>query len=173
MKKSKDAGIQSFEDLYHSIAGSESQVAQVLTGNLSVEFLLRKLVAQYDKKLIKLSDELTHARLISLSQDIGTVAPQLADLLMKANTLRNRFAHHFDYRPEVSELIALFQAASSATSDYAGRICECLSNLSSASNKYSVDKWLLSELFLAIVYDLHQLYVQRGGDEDELKSTST
>jgi hypothetical protein len=165
-RRKKGAVIEYFEDLYHYVAGHQDEVAQVLMGHLAIEFLLRQLVCQYDPKIVSLADELSHARLISLNRDIGTVTPQRADVLVQINTLRNRFAHEIQYCPQIAEILALFKAASKAFTDYSDCIKEGIAALSSATSIYDLDKFLLSELFLAVIYDLHHEYVDRGGDEE-------
>lgn len=54
--------VEWFEELYHYVAAPTEMVGQVLAGHLAIEFLLRKLVSQYDPKLAAHVDELSHAR---------------------------------------------------------------------------------------------------------------
>lgn len=166
-KRSKrSSSVEQFEDLYHYVAAPTERVGQVLAGHLAIEFLLRKLVSLYDPKLQGLADELTHARLIALNSELGTLSPERADVLVKVNALRNRFAHEIRYDPELPELTALFTAAAAAFTDYSDGIRNGLTELRAASSVYSLDMWLLPELFLAVVYDLHQEFIARGGDEE-------
>jgi hypothetical protein len=160
--------IRHFEDLYHYVAGPESLVAQTIAGHLAIEFLLRKLISQYDERLTALADDLTHARLISLNREIGTLTPARAEVLVAINGLRNRFAHEIHYDPELHELNSLFKLALHAFTDYAHGLKEGAQQIADAASLFSLNRWLLSELFLAIVYDLHHEYVARGGDEEEV-----
>lgn len=158
--------VELFEDLYHYVAASTEMVGQVLAGHLAIEFLLRKLISQYDPNLAAHVDELSHARLIALSRDVGVLSVERAEVLVQVNALRNRYAHAIRYYPEVSEIAAIFSAAELAFTDYSDGIKEGLVELGSAKSFNLQNRWLLSGLFLAIVYDLHQEFVARGGDEE-------
>lgn len=162
----KSHSIELFEDLYHYVAASTEMVGQVLAGHLAIEFLLRKLLSQYDSKLTAHVDDLSHARLVALSRDVGILSPERAQVIAQVNALRNRYAHAIRYDPEVSEITTLFSAATRAFTDYSDGIKNGLAELKSGSPVGSKNRWLLSELFLAIVYDLHQEFVARGGDEE-------
>ena len=87
-------------------------------------------------------------------------------MLIQINALRNRYAHAIRYYPEVAEILAIFTAAERAFTDYSNGIKEGLVALGSATSFSQQNQWLLAELFLAIVYDLHREYVARGGDEE-------
>ena len=165
-RSKRSQAIELFEDLYHYVAASTEIVGQVLAGHLAVEFLLRKLVSQYDARLEGLADDLTHARLISLNRELGTISSARADVLSQINALRNRFAHEIQYQPELEELRSIFSAAAASFTDYSDGIKEGLVEIRSAASSYSLGQWLMAELFLAVVYDLHQDYVARGGDEE-------
>jgi hypothetical protein len=166
-RQSKRAkSIELFEDLYHYVAASEEVVGQVLAGHLAIEFLLRKLVCQYDPRLEELADGLTHARLISLNRELGTLSPGRAEVLVQINGLRNRFAHEISYALELPELSGLFDAASGAFTDYAEGLKQGQIELALAKGTHELGKWLVSEVFLAVIYDLHQEYVARGGDAE-------
>lgn len=166
-RRSKQShSVELFEELYHYVAASTEMVGQVLAGHLAIEFLLRNLISQYDPKLAAHVDELSHARLIALSRDVGVLSVERAQVLVQVNALRNRYAHAISYYPEVSEIAVIFSAAELAFTDYSNGIKEGLVELRSAKNFNLKNKFLLSELFLAIVYDLHQEFVARGGDEE-------
>lgn len=162
----RSVSIKHFEELYHYVAGSEEMVAQILTGHLAVEFLLRKLINQYDSKLTAIADDLSHARLISLNRDLGTLSPKRASVLARINGLRNRYAHEIQYHASLAELSDLFNEAAGSFTDYAEGLKQAQTALASAANVHELDKWLLPELFLAIIYDLQQEYIARGGKEE-------
>lgn len=165
--------VKHFEDLYHYAAGPEEMLAQVLTGHLAIEFLMRQLVFMYDQRLASLADELSFARLISLLRDLELVSLQRADVLMQINKLRNRYAHEIGYAPELADLLPIFQDAKSAFTDYSGGLKDGIEEMSSSKGVHSLEyKYHLSELFLAVIYDLHQEYVARGGDEETPTSHS-
>lgn len=165
-RSKRSRSVELFEDLYHYVAASTEMIGQVLAGHLAIEFLLRKLISQYDPKLAAHVDELSHARLIALSRDVGVLSVERAQVLVQINALRNRYAHAISYDPEVSEIAAIFTAAEQTFTDYSNGIKEGLVELRSAKNFNLQNRFLLSELFLAIVYDLHQEFVARGGDEE-------
>lgn len=165
-RSKRSPAIEIFEELYHYVAASTETVGQVLAGHLAVEFLLRKLVCQYDPRLESLADDLTHAKLISLNRELGTLSPGRADVLVQTNALRNRFAHELRYTPELKELQSIFEAAAASFTDYSDGIKEGLAEIRSAASSHTLGQWLLAELFLAVVYDLHRDYVARGGDEE-------
>lgn len=129
-----------FEDLYHYVAASTEMVGQVLAGHLAIEFLLRKLMSQYDPKLAAHVDELSHARLIALSRDVGVLSVERAQVLVQVNALRNRYAHVISYYPEVSEIAVIFSTAELAFTDYSDGIKEGLVELGSAKKFQSAEQ---------------------------------
>lgn len=129
-RKRKSAQIRSFESPYHYVAASREYIGQVLTGHLAIEFMLKQLIIQYDMKLAVLSDDLTHAKLILLNRDIGSITYDQAEVLILINKLRNQFSHEVEYRPTLEEMLILFKAAVRAFSDYCQEIQDGLTQLS-------------------------------------------
>lgn len=166
MRSKQSHSVELFEDLYHYVAASTEMIGQVLAGHLAIEFLLRRLISQYDSKLAAHVDELSHARLIDLSRDVGVLSVERARVMIQVNALRNRYAHAINYCPDLSEIEVIFMAAEQAFTDYSNGIKDGLVELRSAKSFNLQNRFLLSELFLAIVYDLHQEFVARGGDEE-------
>jgi hypothetical protein len=158
--------ISSFTDLYQKVAGPGTVTSLVIAGHLTIEFLLRKLVAQYDPNLTSLADDLSHARLIELSRQIGTLSNAQAAVLVQVNQLRNKLAHQLTYEPSIAELIAVFEAAARAFSDLTDGIDQGRSALKNVSSIEELEEWVLPELFIQISYDLHHEYVERGGDDE-------
>lgn len=165
-RRNRDDKIGHFEDLYHYTAGADSIVSPLIAGHLSIEYLLRQLTIQYDPNLEQVTDELSHARLISLNRSLQTISSDQADFLVRINQIRNKFAHQLAYGLDISDIIDLFESASTIFSDYADQFDQCISELRKTPSKIHLNSTLLSELFLAIVYDLHQRFVALGGDED-------
>ncbi len=66
--------MDSFTDLYQKAVGPDTLVSYFLSGHLAIEFLLRKNIEIYDKKLTRISNDLTHANLIKLAYDLGSIA---------------------------------------------------------------------------------------------------
>jgi hypothetical protein len=155
-----------FTDLYLKLTGARGVVAPVITGHLAIEFLLRRLIAQYDSRLSGHADDLSYARLIALSRDVGTVTTTQAAVLIQINQLRNKLAHQISYEPSIDELSRLYQSAATAFSDSTDGIAQSLEMMNRVSSVEQLDGWVLPELFIQITYDLHEEYTKRGGDQE-------
>lgn len=159
-------GIASFTDLYQKVVGPGSVTSAVIAGHLTIEFLLRKLVSQYDTKLQSLADDLNHAKLVALNREIGTISAPQAAVLLQINQLRNKLAHQISYVPSIAELKAIFDAAAEAFTDLTDGIEQGQGELENATAVEELEQWVLPELFIQVSYDLHHEYVDRGGDEE-------
>lgn len=159
--------VESFTDLYRHITSENRFISALLPGHLAIEFLLQKLVEQYDPKLSRLSNSLSHARLIELNLHLGNITADQRSVLVAINTLRNKLAHQLTFSPTVEELKPLWRSASKAFSDFTDGIDQGLGALEVASSVDDLDGWEISELFIQICYDLHHIYIDRGGDWDE------
>jgi len=158
--------VDSFTDLYQHVVGPGSIVAAVITGHLAVEFLLRKLVTQYDAKLESIASDLNHARLVGLSREIGVITEAQAAVLTRINQLRNKLTHQLSYIPSVQELKAIYSSAAGAFDDLTDGISQGSEALDSASSTQELEEWVLPDLFVQIAYDLHHEYIDRGGDHE-------
>ncbi len=158
--------IASFTDLYQRMVGDRPLVGSLLTGHLAIEFLLRRLVAQYDARLAEHADTLRHHALITLNHQIGTISEEQRDVLTAINRLRNKLAHQISFEPSMEELRQLWVQASGAFSDLTDGISQGIDALGSAASLVAVEEWILPELFVQICYDLHGKYVERGGDDE-------
>ncbi len=167
MKKKPDDHINDFTTLYEHAVGTESMISWVISGHLVIEFLLRKLIQISDARLVRLSDEMNHHRLILLNHDLGTLSDSQKETLLKINSLRNRFAHQISYRPTIVELKELYQTARRAFSDLTDGIAQGQQELDSATDPSQLDDWVIKELFVQISYDLHHKYLELGGDLEE------
>lgn len=163
----KNRNIGSFTDLYQHVANGNRLFSALLPGHLAIEFLLRKLIFQYDPNLTKLADELNHARLINLNFEIGNISKDQKDVLISINSLRNKLAHQLTFTPKIEELKLLWAAAAKAFSDLTDGIDQGLNALSRAKIVDDLEDWEISELFIQICYDLHSVYTDRGGEYDE------
>ena len=159
--------MDSFTDLYQKAVGPDTIVSYFLSGHLAVEFLLRKNIEIYDSNLTKISNDLTHAKLIALAFDIGAINEQQKSVLVSINKIRNKFVHRITYIPTISELINLYQSASKAFTDLSDGISQGLQGLSSVQEVSEIEEWWISELFVQICYDLHEVYHQNGGDIED------
>jgi hypothetical protein len=164
---SKKAQVGSFTDLYQHTVGGNELLSAFLPGHLSIEFLLRKLLVQYDAKLERLGDQLTHARLVRLCSDLDLIDGPQREVLLSINAMRNKLAHQITYAPTLDELRALWSNAAKAFSDLTDGISQGIENLAKAKTVADLDGWEFTELFVQITYDLHHEYVDRGGDMDE------
>lgn len=157
----------SFTDLYQHTAVGNELLSSFLPGHLAIEFLLRKLVVQYDAKLTGLADQLNHARLVQLCLDLGLIGKPQKDVLLSINGIRNKMAHNITFAPALDDLRSLWSAAGKAFSDLTDGISQGSESLSNAKDLDELDGWEFPELFIQICYDLHSEYVRRGGDEEE------
>jgi hypothetical protein len=99
----RNMSVQTFTDLYHRTVEGRPNLAVFLSGHLAIEYLLRKLITIYDPALGRVSDELSHAKLIALNADLGTITSKQREVLTRINKIRNKFAHEILYEPTVDE----------------------------------------------------------------------
>ncbi|MBO6866576.1 MAG: hypothetical protein JJ877_05990 [Thalassococcus sp.] len=163
----KKGQLGSFTDLYQHTVGGNDLLSSFLPGHLAIEFLLRKLLVQYDAKLERLGDQLTHARLVQLCFDLDLIDSPQRDVLLTINAMRNKLAHNITYAPSLDELRALWSSAAKAFSDLTDGISQGIESLAEAETISDLDGWEFAELFVQITYDLHEEYVGRGGDMEE------
>lgn len=165
-RRRKEDKVEYFEDLYHHVAGPDATISPLLSGHLAIEFLLRRLAIRYDQNLAGIVDQLSHAQLISLNRDLKTISEQQAEFLTRINRIRNKFAHELQYSMDLQDVSSLFRSAIGVFSDYADQFENCITEINATGSLIQLDAGLLSELFLAIVYDLHQAIVKLGGDDE-------
>lgn len=167
MDKKYKGQLGSFSDLYqHTVEGNDI-LGAFLPGHLAIEFLLRKLLVQYDAKLEGLGDQLSHARLIQLCFELDLIDKPQKDVLLSINAMRNKLAHQITYVPAIDELRALWSNAGKAFSDLTDGISQGRESLEKAKTACDLEGWEFPELFVQITYDLHHEYVERGGDIEE------
>ncbi|WP_373354503.1 hypothetical protein [Pseudoroseicyclus sp. CXY001] len=164
---SKKTQVGNFTDLYQHTIGGNELLGAFLPGHLAIEFLLRKLLVQYDAKLERLGDQLTHARLVQLCSDIGIINGPQREVLLSINTMRNKLAHQITYTPTIDELRELWSHAARAFSDLSDGISKGIESLAEEGIVADLDEWVFVELFVQITYDLHDEYVERGGDMED------
>ncbi|WP_288483553.1 hypothetical protein [uncultured Novosphingobium sp.] len=162
----KPPAIPTFSALYEHTLGDRPWLGAFLSGHLAVEFMLRKLVSQYDVKLTGFADDLRHKQLIDLNEQIGTISPAQRNVLIAINQMRNKLAHQITYDPSIDEMIGLWTQAAGAFTDLTDGISQGLAEMKVEGRLNSLDSWVFSELFVQICYDLHTEYTERGGDEE-------
>lgn len=155
---------QTFTDLYQRTVEERPILAAFLSGHLAIEYLLRKLITIYDPALGRISDELSHAKLLALNADVGTITGKQREVLTRINKIRNRFAHEILYEPTVDELRELFDLAAVAFTDLTDGISQGVEELVTCTDVQSLENYVIQELFIQICYDLHDEYISRGGD---------
>ena len=159
--------IANFTDLYQRAIDDRKIVGIFLSGHLSVEYLLRKILVIHDSSKQKLADEVTHARLIELVFGIGAIDAKQRDVLTQINRMRNKFAHQITYEPSVDELKIIYKAALRAFSDLSDGIYQGLEALERCSGVHDLEDYAIPELFIQICYDLHEKYHELGGDIED------
>ena len=162
----KPPTIPNFTDLYQHAIGDRHWLGPFLSGHLTVEFMLRKLVGQYDAKLTGLAQNMKHFQLIDINGQIGTITESQKDVLLSINQMRNRLAHQITYNPTLDEIRNIWTAAAGAFSDLTDGISQGIAEIDVEGNLNSLDSWVFSDLFIQIAYDLHHTYVDLGGDEE-------
>lgn len=162
----KPPAIPTFTDLYQHALSDRHWLGPFLSGHLTVEFMLRKLIAQYDTNLAPLADRIRHFQLIELNQQIGTITEQQKDALLSINQMRNNLAHQITYDPSIDEVKALWRKVAGAFSDLTDGISQGLDEMDVEGNVNTLDTWVFSELFIQIAYDLHHAYTNMGGDNE-------
>lgn len=159
--------ISTFTELYERAVAPNGLISPFISGHLVVEFLLRKIIQTYDPTLMALSEDLTHARLINLTHEIGGISKEQKDVLSTINKIRNKIAHDIVYFPSLGELKALFSSASSAFTDMTDGMEQGSAELRTAVSTDDLEDWVIKELFIQIAYDLHGVYQSRGGHYED------
>lgn len=162
----KPPAIPTFSDLYQHALGDRHWLGPFLSGHLTVEFMLRKLIAQYDANLTPLADRMRHFELIELNSQIGTINERQKEVLLTINRMRNNLAHQITYNPTVGEMKAMWRAAAAAFSDLTDGISQGLGEMDVEGNLNTLDSWVFSEFFIQITYDLHHAFMDMGGDDE-------
>lgn len=155
-----------FSELYERTVGGNALLGLILPGHLAVEFLLRKLIFQYDHNLMRLAGEMNHRMLIDLNLDIGTITKAQSQVLVRINSMRNKLAHQITFQPTLVECKSLWSDAASAFTDMTDGIEQGIAELNAATSLEELEEWVFAELFVQICYDLHSAYVDAGGDSE-------
>lgn len=163
MKKTQ---VPTFSDLYQHAVANRGWLGPFLSGHLMVEFMLRKLISQHDKRLTVLSEKMRHAELIDLAAQLGHISPPQKDVLLAINRMRNRLAHQITYIPTLDELRSLWESARAAFTDLTDGIGQGISEMDIEGRIDHLDAWVFSEFFIQISYDLHQCFIDLGGDDE-------
>lgn len=163
MIKKFSKNIDIFTALYDKGIKPDHLIAPFIAGHLMAEFLLRKLIEIHDPLLKNLSENLSHQRLIQLNFELQNINKNQKNVLNIINKTRNKFAHDITYSLTLYELKNLFELAYQAFSDMTDGISQGMDEIKRSKNIDEIDEWVISELFVQISYDLHDIYQAKGG----------
>lgn len=162
MKKTES--IITFTDLYERTISEGNLISVFLPGHLVLEFLLIKIIEISQPRLLNLAEGLNHYKLIQLVYGLNFINENQRDVLVLINKIRNKFAHEITYSPTIEEIGSLLKKASLAFTDLSDGISQGLEEIKSKNSLDECEYWVISELFVQISYDLHEIYQNLGGD---------
>ncbi|WP_061011784.1 hypothetical protein [Photobacterium leiognathi] len=161
-------GINSFTDLYERAVGirDNSFLSSFILGHLMTEYLLVKIAELKQPTLTKLIETLNHERLVELVFGLGELDEPMKETLLAINTMRNKLAHRISYTPSIIEYKNIVLLAQSSFSDMTDGFMQTLEEIEGKSSLDECDEFIFHEMFMQISYNLHELYVDLGGDWD-------
>ncbi|MBE3671398.1 hypothetical protein BOO25_21010 [Vibrio navarrensis] len=161
-------GIDSFTDLYERAVGirNNSFLSSFILGHLMTEYLLVKIAELKQPTLTKLIETLNHERLVELVFGLGELDEPMKETLLAINTMRNKLAHRISYTPSIIEYKNMVLLAQSAFSDMTDGLMQTLEEIDGKSSLDECDEFIFHELFMQISYDLHEIYIALGGDQN-------
>ncbi len=162
--------ITSFDELFEAAVDPDGIISSFISGHLMVEFMLVKVIEISSPKLLDFAEDLNHFRLVKLANGLGLITDSQADVLLKINKVRNKFAHNVTFRPTVNEMKQLFIIAKQNFSDMTDGLEQGLGELEGKAKIEECESYIFSDLFIQIAYDLHEIYQDHGGDIVEFKN---
>ncbi|PSV21945.1 hypothetical protein C0W44_07015 [Photobacterium leiognathi subsp. mandapamensis] len=161
-------GINSFTDLYERAVGirDNSFLSSFILGHLMTEYLLVKIAELKQPTLTKLIETLNHERLVELVFGLGELDEPMKETLLAINTMRNKLAHRISYTPSIIEYKNIVLLAQSSFSDMTDGFMQTLEEMEGKSSLDECDEFIFHEMFMQISYNLHELYIDLGGDWD-------
>lgn len=163
----QNRGVKTFSELYEKTVSEASVLSKFITGHLVIEFLLVKIIQLSQPKLINFAEGLNHYKLIQLTYGLNHIDEKQKDVLLLINKMRNKFAHHLTYEPEITDLQEILIKASKAFSDMTDGLEQGLGELKNKETIRDCEDWVVSEMFAQISYDLHDIYQHLGGDIED------
>ncbi|MBK8903426.1 MAG: hypothetical protein IPM53_19745 [Anaerolineaceae bacterium] len=151
-----------YEDLF--LKEGHGLISAYILGHLQIEFLLLKIVEAHSPSLRDFSHKLTHYKLVELVYGLQLITPKQKAALLEINKFRNKFAHDILFEPSVADFVKLFSSAQNAFSDMTDGISQGLSELEELTVINENFEFTLSDMFSQVLYDLHQIYCDNGGD---------
>jgi hypothetical protein len=161
--------ITSFDDLFEAAVDPDGIISSFISGHLMVEFMLVKVIEISSPKLLDFAEDLNHFRLVKLANGLELITDSQADLILKINKVRNKFAHNITYRPTVNEIKQLFTIAKQNFSDMTDGLEQGIGELEGKTKIEECEPYIFSDLFIHIAYDLHEIYQTHGGEIIEFK----
>lgn len=163
----KNESINSFTDLYEKAVSDDSLLSNFIKGHLVIEFLLVKIIEIEQPKLLKFAEGLNHYKLVELAFGLNHISEGQREVLLLVNKMRNKFAHHLTYEPEIEEVKEILDKASSSFTDLTDGLMQGLEEIHGKKSIIDCDEWVIPEMFVQISYDLHEIYHQLGGDVED------
>jgi len=161
--------ITSFDELFNSVVAPDGIISSFITGHLMVEFMLVKVIEISSPKLLDFAENLNHFRIVKLANGLELITDSQADVLLKINKVRNKFAHNVSFRPTIIEMKQLFIIAKQNFSDMTDGLEQGIGELEGKTKIEDCEPYIFSDLFIQIAYDLHEIYQVNGGDIIEFK----
>ncbi|WP_146147698.1 hypothetical protein [Photobacterium leiognathi] len=130
------------------------------------EYLLVKIAELKQPTLTKLIETLNHERLVELVFGLGELDEPMKETLLAINTMRNKLAHRISYTPSIIEYKNIVLLAQNSFSDMTDGFMQTLEEIEGKSSLDECDEFIFHEMFMQISYNLHELYIDLGGDWD-------
>jgi hypothetical protein len=146
--------MESFEELYFKMTEGRIILSEYLSGHLAIEFMLRKILEKKSSLLAQDVLRMSHFQVIQTVNAEGHISDIEKEYLLKINKIRNRFTHEIDFVPTLGEIKELLDEAKAIFQDQTDGISQGLHMISEISEIDKIEKWVISELFVQICYDL-------------------
>ncbi len=164
MSTDRPRQITTFDALWDKTTYAETFFEAFIIGHLMIEFMLGKIISQHNSRLNSFTDGLNHKRKIDLAHGLDLITEDQKASLIAINSMRNKMAHNIAYVPSVSEYQHILQLAEKAFVDMTDGIEQSLAEIQGKSSLNDCEGYIYAELFMQILYDLHQQYTLLGGD---------
>lgn len=159
--------ITSFDDLFDASVDPDRIISSFISGHLMIEFMLVKIIEKISPMHLDLAKGLSHYKLIILAKELDLITDSQTEVLIKINKIRNNFAHNIAFRLTIDEIKQLFTIAKQSFSDMTDGLEQGIEELEGKTKITEYELYILSELFIQIVYDLSDIYEVHGGDINE------
>lgn len=170
----KKENIESFTELFEKALLNDDRhyLYQFITGHTMIEYLLFKIVSIKEPNLTHYSENLNHKNLIELVSGLNLITKEQKHVLLAINTMRNKFAHNIGYMPSVKDFGILVNEAIAAFSDLSDGLHQLKEELQNIKSLSELESWGFYDFFIQISYDLHNVYIDLGGDHEIFHKTT-